>query len=107
MSKNNEIIAEIIAEEVNRFEKLISQQQVQNQVFASEILKIKEMEKIKISTKELEHVIKTWNSLFENQRQHILNLQKNLNNNNKKHLFYHRILIAILIVSIFILIIKN
>jgi hypothetical protein len=100
MSKNAEIIAEIISEEVNKFEKLVTRQSEQTKELAFEIAKA---ENITIKTDHLEHVIASWNLIFENQRQQILKFQ----NSNSKNLIFYQIAICGLTAAVFFLLISK
>ncbi len=98
MSKNAEIIAEIISEEFNKFEKLVTKQSEQTKELAFEIAKA---ENITIKTDHLEHVIASWNLIFENQRQQILKIQ----NSKSKNLIFYQIAICGLTAAVFFLLI--
>lgn len=101
MSKNAEIIAEIISEEVGKLDKLIATQSENVQEFSNTI---ERAENISIKTDRLEEVIEHWNSLFEKQKQQIKALQTNQLNENR----IHRIITYLLLTTIvIILILKN
>ena len=101
MSKNAEIIAEIISEEVGKLDKLIAIQSENVQEFSNTI---ERAEKISIKTDRLEEIIEHWNTLFEKQKQQIKALQTNQLNENR----IHRIITYLLLTTIvIILILKN
>ena len=101
MSKNAEIIAEIISEEVDKLDKLIAIQSENVQEFSNTIEKA---ERISIKTDRLEEIIEHWNSLFEKQKQQIKALQTNQLTENR----IHRIITYLLLTTIvIILILKN
>ena len=101
MSKNAEIIAEIISEEVGKLDKLITRQSENVQEFSSTI---ERAENISIKTDRLEEIIEHWNTLFEKQKQQIKALQTNQLNENR----IHRIITYLLLTTIvIILILKN
>ncbi len=98
MSKNAEIIAEIISEEVNKFEKLVTKQSEQTKELALEISKAENMT---IKTDHLEHVIASWNLIFKNQRQQILKIQ----NSKSQNVIFYQIAICGLTAAVFFLLI--
>ena len=101
MSKNAEIIAEIISEEVGKLDKLIARQSENVQEFSNTI---ERAESISIKTDRLEEIIEHWNTLFEKQKQQIKALQTNQLNENR----IHRIITYLLLTTIvIILILKN
>lgn len=101
MSKNAEIIAEIISEEVGKLEKLISKQSEIMQVFSNTI---ESAEKISIKTDRLEEIIEHWNTLFEKQKQVLKTLQNNQLVENRVH---RVITYLLLVIIVSILILKN
>lgn len=82
MSKNLEIVAEIIADETKKIEKLVSEQSNLVQEFS---ICMEKAEKIEIQprTERLEEIISHWNNLFTAQKNQIKELQNNYNNENK------------------------
>ena len=100
MSKNAEIIAEILSEEVGKFEKIVAKQAEQTKELATEIDKAKN---ITINTEQLEHVINSWNKIFEVQRQQILKLQTKKSSNV---LFYQIAICGLTAAVFFLLILK-
>ena len=101
MSKNAEIIAEIISEEVGKLENLISKQSEIVQEFSNTI---ERAEKISIKTDRLEEIIEHWNNLFEKQKQMLKILQNKQLVENR----IHRVITYLLLVIIVsILILKN
>ena len=98
MSKNAEIIAEILSEEVSKFEKTVAKQAEQTKELAIEIDKAKN---ITINTEHLEHVINSWNKIFEVQRQQILKLQTKKSSN----VLFYQIAICGLTAAVFFLLI--
>ncbi|WP_445711617.1 hypothetical protein [Flavobacterium sp.] len=95
MSKNAEIIAEIISEEVSKLEKLVTRQSELVQDFDKTIEKAESMS---IKTERLEEVIKHWNILFIKQKTQIEALQKQQVKENRIHRIITYLLLAISIV---------
>lgn len=93
MSKNAEILAEIISEEVTKLAKLVSEQSKITQEFSNTVEKAS---KIEIKSQRLEEVIEHWNDLFTKQKQQIKELQKQQIKENRMH----RIITYILLTSI-------
>lgn len=83
MSKNIEIIAEIIADETKKLEKLVLEQSNLVQEFSTCLEKAEKIE-IQPRTERLEEIIAHWNQLFTTQKNQIQQLQNNQNNENKK-----------------------
>ncbi|UUW07875.1 hypothetical protein NLG42_17425 [Flavobacterium plurextorum] len=102
MSKNIEIIAEIIADETKKLEKLVSEQSNLVQEFS---ICMEKAEKIEIQprTERLEEIIAHWNNLFSAQKQQIKELQNNQSYENNRQRLGTNILL-ILAVSLLILI---
>jgi hypothetical protein len=99
MSKNTEIIAEIITEEVGKFEKLIAKQSQFNEDFENTI---ERAERISIKTERIEEVIDHWNKLFDKQKNQILAIQsKQLSENRLHRLATYVILFIIILIQIF------
>ncbi|QRE28693.1 hypothetical protein [Flavobacterium psychrophilum] len=73
MSKNAEIIAEILSEQVGKLEKLVTKQSEQTKEFLNSI---ERAETLSIKTDRLEEIIAHWNTLFEKQKQALQTLQK-------------------------------
>lgn len=93
MSKNAEIVAEIIADETKKLEKLV-------QEFS---ICIEKAEKIEIQprTERLEEIISHWNQLFTAQKKQIQELQNNQREENKKQRLGTYILLILTIVLLF------
>ena len=98
MSKNAEIIAEIISEQVDNLDKLVSKQSEFVQEFSNTI---ERAERISIKTDRLEEVIEHWNNLFEKQKGQIKSLQSKQLSDNK----IHRLITYLLLATIVILLI--
>ena len=98
MSKNAEIIAEIISEQVDNLDKLVSKQSEFVQEFSNTI---ERAERISIKTDRLEEVIEHWNNLFEKQKGQIKSLQSKQLLDNK----IHRLITYLLLATIVILLI--
>jgi hypothetical protein len=99
MIKNTEIIAEIITEEVGKFEKLIAKQAEFNNEFSNTIEKAQTMT---IKTDRLEEIIDHWNQLFDKQKNQILAIQgKQLSENRLHRLATYIILFIIILIQIF------
>ncbi len=98
MSKNAEILAEIISDETSKLEKLVSEQSKMVQEFSNAIEKAS---KIEIKTQRLEEVIQHWNDLFTMQKQHIQVLQNHQIKENR----IHRIVTYVLLIIISIILI--
>jgi hypothetical protein len=101
MSKNAEIIAEIISEEVGKLDKLISKQAEFVQEFSNTI---ERAERISIKTERLEEVIAHWNQLFEQQITRLKTVQSNQLAENRIHRVITYLLLATIII---LLILKN
>ncbi|WP_341966088.1 hypothetical protein [Flavobacterium psychrophilum] len=99
MSKNAEIIAEIISEEVNKFEKLVTKQSEFIQEFSNTI---ERAERIAIKTDRLEEIIEHWNSLFDKQKQQIKALQSKQLIENRIHRVTTYLLLATIIITVLI-----
>ncbi|ELV7525741.1 hypothetical protein QMU91_001957 [Flavobacterium psychrophilum] len=97
MSKNAEIIAEIISEEVNKFEKLVTKQSEFIQEFSNTI---ERAERIAIKTDRLEEIIEHWNSLFDKQKQQIKALQSKQLIENRIHRVITYLLLATIIITV-------
>lgn len=97
MSKNLEIVAEIIADETKKLEKLVSEQSNLVQEFS---ICMEKAEKIEIQprTERLEEIISHWNNLFTAQKNQIQELQHNQNNENKKQRLGTSILLILTII---------
>lgn len=107
MSKNIEIIAEIIADETKKLEKLVSEQSNLVQEFS---ICMEKAEKIEIQprTERLEEIISHWNNLFTAQKNQIQELQNNQNNENKKQrlgIYIMLFLAIILLLSVLLILI--
>jgi hypothetical protein len=105
--KNIEIVAEIIADETKKLEKLVSEQSSLVQEFS---ICMEKAEKIEIQprTERLEEIITHWNNLFTAQKQQIKELQNNQNNENKKQklgIYIMLFLAIILLLSVLLILI--
>jgi hypothetical protein len=97
--KNIELVAEIIAEQTQKIEKLISKQSQFNEDFENTI---ERAERISIKTDRIEEVIDHWNKLFDKQKNQILALQsKQLSENRLHGLATYIILFIIILIQIF------
>ena len=98
--KNIEIIAEIIADETKKLEKLVSEQSSLVQEFS---ICMEKAEKIEIQprTERLEEIISHWNQLFTAQKNQIQELQHNQDNENKKQRLGAYILLILTIILLF------
>lgn len=101
MSKNAEIIAEIISEEVSKLDKLIAKQSEFVQEFSNTI---ERAERISIKTDRLEEIIGHWNNLFEKQKQQIKELQSKQLIENRIHRGITYLLLGTIVI---LLILKN
>lgn len=110
MSKNLEIVAEIIADQTGKLEKLVSEQTQLVKDFSITIDKASTIE-IQPKTERLEEIISHWNNLFTAQKDQLKELQRGQNTENKKQrLWTNGILLLVflqLLVIIAILILKN
>jgi predicted nuclease with TOPRIM domain len=97
MSKNAEILAEIISEEISKLTKLVSEQSKITQEFSNTVEKAS---KIEIKTERLEEVIRHWNDLFTKQKQQIKELQKQQIKKNKIHRIITYILLIIIMLTL-------
>ncbi|OXA71747.1 hypothetical protein B0A67_10355 [Flavobacterium aquidurense] len=103
--KNIEIVAEIIADETKKLEKLVSEQSNLVKEFSICMEKALEME-IQPKTERLEEVIAHWNLLFTRQKNQIQELQNTQREENKKQrlgTYILLILTIILLISILLL----
>ncbi|QZK97690.1 hypothetical protein [Flavobacterium psychrophilum] len=99
MSKNAEIIAEIISEEVGKLDKLVMKQSEFIQEFSNTI---ERAERISIKTDRLEEIIEHWNSLFDKQKQQIKALQSKQLIENRIHRVITYLLLATIIITVLI-----
>ncbi|EPE9900238.1 conserved hypothetical protein [Flavobacterium psychrophilum] len=99
MSKNAEIIAEIISEEVGKLEKLVTKQSEQTKEFLNSI---ERAETLSIKTDRLEEIIAHWNTLFEKQKQALQTLQKKQLTENKIHRVFTYLLLGTIIITVLI-----
>ncbi|EKT4519669.1 hypothetical protein LIT63_10225 [Flavobacterium psychrophilum] len=97
MSKNAEIIAEIISEEVGKLDKLVMKQSEFIQEFSNTI---ERAERISIKTDRLEEIIEHWNSLFDKQKQQIKALQSKQLIENRIHRVITYLLLATIIITV-------
>jgi hypothetical protein len=95
--KNIEIVAEIIADETKKLEKLVSEQSSLVQEFS---ICMEKAEKIEIQprTDRLEEIISHWNQLFTAQKNQIQEMQYNQKNENKKQKLGIYILLSLAII---------
>lgn len=105
MSKNLEIVAEIISDATAKFEKLLEEQKIIVDQFEKSIDKAT-TSNFELKTDRLEEIITHWNEMFSKQKQAIQNLhfeqQKEIRTENKKHrLFYYLFFAALITVLIF------
>lgn len=100
MSKNIEIVAEIINDSVIKLEKSTIELQKFETRFSNTV---QQASLIEIKTKRLEEVITHWNLLFDSQKAQILQLQKKKNSN----ILAYRIVIFGLLAIIILLILKS
>ena len=98
--KNIEIIAEIIADETKKLEKLVLEQSLLVKEFS---ICMEKAEKIEIQprTDRLEEIISHWNQLFTAQKNQIQELQHNQDNENKKQRLGTYILLILTIILMF------
>lgn len=110
MSKNLEIVAEIIADQTGRLEKLVSQQTVLVEGFSMEIEKALAIE-LQPKTERLEEIISHWNNMFNDQKKQLKELQIYQNTENKKYRLWTNVIMILvflqLLIVITILIFKN
>jgi hypothetical protein len=101
MSKNAEIIAEIISEEIGKLDKLVTKQSEFVQEFTNTI---ERAERISIRTDRLEEIIEHWNILFGKQKQQIKALQSKQLIENRIHRAITYMLLGTIVI---LLILKN
>ena len=99
MSKNIEILVELLSDECFRFEKLIAEQAQITNNLASEI---KNANAIVIDTARLEEVIQHWNRLFTEQKKQIVELTKNQYDKNNKHRIVTYLMLVLVILTLII-----
>jgi predicted nuclease with TOPRIM domain len=97
MSKNTEILIEIMSDERSKLEKLVSEQSKLVNTFSNTI---ERAEKIEIKTQRLEEVIQHWNDLFNKQKQQIKELQNKQIEENRIHRIITYILLTITILTL-------
>lgn len=102
MSKNTEILLEILIEQNEKFEKLISLQNQSNLRYEEALSTASD---IKISTKRLEEVIEIWNEMFNRQKKQIEFLKENQLKENDKHRIVTYLLLGIIVVILILKII--
>lgn len=105
MSKNLEIVAEIISDATAKFEKLLEEQKSLVEQFEKSIEKMA-TSNFELKTDRLEEIITHWNEMFSKQKQAIQNLhfdqQKEIRIENKKRrLFYYLFFATLITVLIF------
>lgn len=103
--KNIEIVAEIIADETKKLEKLVSEQSNLVKEFSICMERVEKIE-IQPKTERLEEIIAFWNNLFLSQKNQIQELQNNQNSENKKQklgTYLLLILTIILLLSILLI----
>lgn len=104
MSKNLEIVAEIISDATAKFEKLLDEQKIIVEQFEKSIDKAN-TSKFELKTDRLEEIITHWNEMFSKQKKAIQALNfdslEQLKSENKKHrlfcYFFFGALITVLI----------
>jgi Fe2+ transport system protein B len=97
MSKNTEILIEIMSDERAKLEILVSEQSKQVNAFSNTI---ERAEKIEIKTERLEEVIQHWNDLFTKQKQQIKELQNQQIKDNRTHRIITYILLIIIMLTL-------
>lgn len=105
MSKNLEIVAEIISDATAKFEKLLEEQKIIVEKFENAVDKAN-TSNFELKTDRLEEIITHWNEMFSKQKKAIQALnfdnQEQLKSENKKHqLFCYLFLAALITVLIF------
>jgi hypothetical protein len=100
----NEIIAEIIADENKKFEKLLEKQSLLVKEF-SKAIEVASTSNFEIKTDRLEEIINHWNETFQHQKKQINQLFSDqiieTKKENKKHrIFYYEFMGAIIIILI-------
>ena len=97
----NEIIAEIIAEENTKFEKLLEKQSLLVQEF-SKAIEVAATSNFEIKTARLEEIINHWNETFQLQKRQISQLYSEqiseTKKENKKHQIFSYVLMGALII---------
>ncbi|MFH6965321.1 hypothetical protein ACHRVK_22300 [Flavobacterium plurextorum] len=107
MSKNTEIMIEIMSDNTEKLQKMIIEQSSLTKELS---LQIEKLEKIEIQprTERLEEIILHWNNLFTAQKNQIQELQNNQNNESKKQrlgTYLLLILAVILMLSVLLILI--
>lgn len=105
MSKNLEIVAEIISDATAKFEKLLEEQKIIVEQFEKSIDKAN-TSNFELKTSRLEEIITHWNEMFSKQKKAIQTLnfdnQEQLKSENKKHrIFCYLFFGALITVLIF------
>lgn len=105
MSKNLEIVAEIISDATAKFEKLLEEQKSIVEQFETSIAKAS-ASNFELKTNRLEEIIAHWNKLFSIQKQAIQTLHfdnlKEIKSENKKHRWFcYLFMVALITVLIF------
>lgn len=97
MSKNTEIMIEIMSDNTEKLQKMISEQSNLTKELS---LQIEKAEKIEIQprTDRLEEIISHWNQLFTAQKNQIQEMQHNQKNENKKQKLGIYILLSLAII---------
>ena len=100
MSKNTEIMIEIMSDNTEKLQKMIIEQSSLTKELS---LQIEKLEKIEIQprTERLEEIISHWNQLFTAQKNQIQELQHNQDNENKKQRLGTYILLILTIILLF------
>lgn len=105
MSKNLEIVAEIISDATAKFEKLLEEQKIIVDQFEKSIDKAN-TSNFELKTDRLEEIITHWNEMFSKQKQAIQNLhfdqKKEIRTENKKHRLFCYFFFAALITTVLI-----
>ncbi|MEO8255289.1 MAG: hypothetical protein ABI554_12985 [Flavobacterium sp.] len=97
MSKNTEILAEIITEQLSKLEKSASDLKGLNEEL---LISVKMASNIEINTKRLEEVIEHWNGLFIRQKSQIVELQKG---KSKSDIIYKLIILGLTTIIILLI----
>lgn len=97
MSKNTEILIEIMSDERAKLEILVSEQSKLINTFSNTI---ERAEKIEIKTHRLEEVIEYWNKLFTKQKNQIRELQNQQIEDNRRHRIITYVLLTIIALTL-------
>jgi membrane-associated HD superfamily phosphohydrolase len=105
MSKNIEIVAEIMSDTTAKFEKLLEEQKIIVEQFEKSIDKAA-TSNFELKTDRLEEIISHWNEMFSKQKKAIQHLNfdnlEQLKSENKKHRWFcYLFFVALITVLIF------